>query len=81
MISIPALFTPPPPVLGIETASSNAVRLIWPVDDDRPFTLETGANLSNGSRSLQSSPPVVIGASNMVTNAVAGPARYYRLGI
>jgi hypothetical protein len=79
--SIAAPFTSPPPILTIQTVTSNAVRLLWPVDDDRPFALESSTNLNGSSWIVGSSSLFVMGTNNVVTNSAVGPGMYYRLYI
>lgn len=72
------LVTPPPPLLTIEPAATNAVRLIWPTNDP-PFSLQTATNLPATNWLAALPLPTVIGTNNIVTNTVAGTNRFYRL--
>jgi len=72
------LVTPPQPVLTIERAGTNAVRLSWQTNDP-PFSLQTSANLSSDSWSPTLPLPTVIGSNNVVTNTVGNNAQFYRL--
>lgn len=72
--------TPPPPVLSIERASSNMVRLLWATNDP-PFSLQTCSNLLSNDWSAASPAPIVVGATNVVTNSVVSPAQFYRLAV
>ena len=77
--SIPAPFTPPPPVLSIQRATTNTVRLLWPVDDDRPFNLQSNTNLSTTNWTTAAPAPVISGGNLVVTNPISGTQRFYRL--
>lgn len=72
------LVTPPPPLLTIERASTNAVRLIWPTNDP-PFSLQTTTNLAATNWLAATPLPTIVGANNTVTDTVAGTNRFYRL--
>jgi fibronectin-binding autotransporter adhesin len=72
------LVTPPQPILTIERAGTNAVRLSWQTNDP-PFSLQTSTNLSSNSWSPTLPPPTVIGSNNVVTNTVGNRAQFYRL--
>lgn len=72
------LVTPPPPVLTIAQTSPNSVILRWPTNDP-PFRLVSATNLlaTNWTQTLPL--PSVVGANNMVTNALNSTANFYRL--
>jgi fibronectin-binding autotransporter adhesin len=72
------LVTPPPPVLTIEDAGNNAVRLLWPTNDP-PFSLQTATNLPATNWLAALPLPTVVGTNHIVTNAVAGTNQFYRL--
>jgi hypothetical protein len=74
-----APYTPPPPTLAIQPVSSSLVRLLWPVNDDQPFLLQSAASPNSLSWAPVSATPAVSGANNVVTNAISGPQRFFRL--
>ena len=43
---LPAPYTPPPPTLNIQLVRSGIVQLLWPIDDDHPFLLQSTTNLN-----------------------------------
>lgn len=77
--SVPASYIAPPPALSIQTVSSGAVRLLWPIDDDRPFTLQSTTNPLVTNWTVLLSSPATSGTNNVVTNTVTGTSRFYRL--
>lgn len=72
------LVTPPPPVLTIEHAGTNAICLRWPTNDP-PFSLQTATYLPATNWLAATPLPTVVGTNNHVTNTVAGEPRFYRL--
>jgi fibronectin-binding autotransporter adhesin len=70
--------TPPPPVLRIEQAGANDLRLLWPTNDP-PFSLLTATNLPSPNWIAALPSPVVIGTNNVLTNTIDATNRYYRL--
>ena len=76
---LPSTFSPPPPALAIQVASPNAVRLLWPAEDDRTFTLQSNTNLATTNWETVSPLPVILGSNNVVTNSTIGTQRFYRL--
>jgi hypothetical protein len=77
-VALQGLDTPPPPVLTIERLSANSARLLWPINDP-PFGLQTATNLTVATWTNALPLPVVLGTNNIVTNAVTGITRFYRL--
>ena len=75
--SVMAPYNPPPPSLILQRPSPGFVRLLWPIDDDRPFHLQSAANLTNWTP--VSAPPFKAGLNNIVTNAINGTHQFYRL--
>ena len=65
---------PPSPRLNIQRSANTNVVLSW-ATNFTGFTLEANTNLNTNVWSA----PVVSGTSNVVTNAVSGSARFYRL--
>src|SRR5262249_4361901 len=45
--SVPAPFVPPGPSLSIQLISPGFVELLWPIDDDRPFMLQSAGALNS----------------------------------
>ena len=76
---VPATYTPPPPVLAIQRASTNAIRLLWSAEDDRMFTLQSNTNLTTTNWATASPPPALFGWNYAVTNAISGVQKFYRL--
>ncbi len=72
------LVTPPPPVLKIERATTNSVRLTWATNDP-PFSLQSNTNLT-GSNWIAATPlPTLSSTNHIVTNTITGNAKFYRL--
>lgn len=71
------LALPVPPQLAIVRSGANAV-LSWPMNAFG-FTLESNTNLNANIWNVVSPAPAVSGTNNVVTNAITGPARFYRL--
>jgi hypothetical protein len=72
------LYASPLPVLAIIRSGANVV-LTWPTND-AGFTLESTTNLATSavwSTNLRS--PVVVNTNNVVTNAISGTRKFYRL--
>ena len=76
---VPATYTPPPPLLTIQRASSSTVRLLWPAEDDRTFTLQSNTNLTTTNWVSVSPSPAILGWNNVATNPISGAQKYYRL--
>jgi autotransporter-associated beta strand protein len=76
---VPSPFTPPPPTLAIQRASAGNLRLLWPAEDDRTFTLQSNTNLTTTNWVTVSPASVILGWDNAVTNAISGAQKYYRL--
>ena len=76
---VPASFIPPPPVLTIQSASAGAVRLLWPAEDDRTFSLQSHTNLTTTNWTTVSPSPAILGWNHAVTNPISGAQKYYRL--
>ena len=70
--------TLPPPHLTIIQSSANLI-LTWPTNATG-FALQSTTNLGpSAAWSTNSSTPVVINGQNVVTNAISGAQRFYRL--
>lgn len=72
------LVAPPPPVLMIEKITPGFVRLRWPTNDPA-FRLIAGTNLATTNWTQVLPLPVTNGTNLVVTNAILGPQRFYRL--
>jgi autotransporter-associated beta strand protein len=70
--------TPPRPVLSVEPAGLNTVRLLWPASFTN-YALQFTTNLSGADWSPVLSLPFVFGSDNVVTNATDTPTAFYRL--
>jgi hypothetical protein len=77
-VALQGLDTPPPPILVIEKIPPAPVRLVWPTNDP-PFNLWFITNVVETNWAQVILPPLVVGATNVVTNAVSGTQQYYRL--
>jgi T5SS/PEP-CTERM-associated repeat protein len=77
--SLPAPYIPPRPVLSIQRVLPVMVRLSWPADDERPFTLQYSTNLSRTNWAPSLSTQAVVGTNYVVTETRSGVARFYRL--
>jgi autotransporter-associated beta strand protein len=66
------------PVLLIDHAGANAVRLLWPTNPPG-FNLEFNTNLATTNWLPEPTPPSVIGTSNVVTNTAGLSQKFYRL--
>jgi autotransporter-associated beta strand protein len=66
------------PILSILPLGNTNVVLSWPTNVTG-FTLEANTNLNTSIWAVVSPPPVVSGTNNVVTNAVSGTQKYYRL--
>ncbi|HEX4262948.1 MAG TPA: LamG-like jellyroll fold domain-containing protein [Verrucomicrobiae bacterium] len=75
---LPSVYFAPPPALLIEGASTSAVRLVWPAEDDRTFKLQSNSNLMDSWVTVLPQ-PTILGGNNVVTNAINGRQRFYRL--
>jgi hypothetical protein len=72
------LITPPPPTLTIERISPASVRLLWPTNDPA-FRLQFHTNLVTTHWISAAPQPTLIGTNHVVTNAISGAEKYYRL--
>jgi uncharacterized repeat protein (TIGR03803 family) len=70
--------TMPPPLLSIQPIENTNVVLSWAASFTG-FTLEASTNLASNVWSVVSPAPSVSGTNNVVTNAISGAARFYRL--
>ncbi len=68
----------PPPRLNIQRSAPANVVLSW-ATNVTGFTLESNTNLNANVWSVVSPPPAVSGTNHVVTNAISGPARFFRL--
>jgi alpha-L-fucosidase 2 len=68
---------PPAPILSAQP-DNGAVVLSWPADA-MGFSLECVADLSSTNWLPASPSPVVVGGQNVVTNALSGDRKFYRL--
>jgi hypothetical protein len=66
------------PVLTIEKLSSVSARLSWPANETG-FTLWSNTNLVTTNWTTASPPGSVFGTNNVVTNAMTGTQKFYRL--
>ncbi|HHY86255.1 MAG TPA: PQQ-dependent sugar dehydrogenase [Verrucomicrobia bacterium] len=69
---------PPAPLLGIELDANADVVLSWGTNFTG-FTLEASTNLAGGLWEAVLQAPDIVGTNHVVTNAVSGSERYYRL--
>jgi hypothetical protein len=69
---------PPPPLLNIQRSANANVVLSW-ATNFAGFTLEANTNLNANFWSVVSPAPAISGTNNVVTNAVSGSGKYYRL--
>ena len=72
------VFLPLPPQLNIQRSANTDVVLSWATNFPG-FTLEATTNFTAIAWSAATPTPVVIGTNNVVTNAVSGSTRFYRL--
>jgi uncharacterized delta-60 repeat protein len=68
----------PPPFLNIQLIANTNVVLSW-LTNFTGFTLESNTNLTTTNWSVVSPSPSVSDTNYVVTNAISGPARFYRL--
>ena len=66
-----------PPSLSIIRSGTNAL-LEWPTNSTG-YTLEFATNLISGTWSTSLPAPVIVGSNNVVTNAISGTPKYFRL--
>ena len=66
------------PLLNIQRSAITNVVLSW-ATNSTGFTLEANTNLTTNVWSVVTPAPSVSGTNNVVTNAVSGAARFYRL--
>ena len=67
-----------PPLLNIQLSANTNVVLSW-ATNFIGFTLESNTNLNTTVWSVVTPAPAVSGTNNVVTNAVSGSTRFYRL--
>ena len=70
--------SPAPPTLSIQTLPPDKVRLLWPTNQPG-FNLQSHTNLATTNWVAATPPPTVLGMNNVVTNAITGSAKFYRL--
>ena len=68
----------PQPLLNIQRSANMNVVLSWPTNSTG-FTLEANTNLNTTVWSVVAPGPAISGPNNVVTNAVSGSTRFYRL--
>ncbi len=78
MESVRDAFIVPQPLLKIQRSASTNVMLSW-ATNFTGFTLEANTNLNTNIWSAVSPAPSVSGTNNVVTNAISGSTRFYRL--
>jgi len=78
IIASVATVSAPRPVLTIQSLPPASVLLVWPTNDP-PFSLQVNTDLTTTNWGNASPLPAVIGTNNIVTNAISGPASFYRL--
>ncbi|MEO7297470.1 MAG: delta-60 repeat domain-containing protein [Verrucomicrobiota bacterium] len=66
------------PLLNIQRSANTNVVLSW-ATNFAGFTLESKTNLNTNVWSVVTNAPAVSGTNNVVTNAIGGSARFYRL--
>ncbi len=66
------------PLLNIQRSANTNVVLSW-ATNFTGFTLESNTNLNTNVWSVVSPAPTVSGTNNVVTNAIGGSTRFYRL--
>jgi uncharacterized delta-60 repeat protein len=76
--SVRNAFLNPLPTLNIQRGANTDVVLSW-ATNFAGFTLEANANLNTNVWSVVSPASAVSGTNNVVTNAVSGSTRFYRL--
>ena len=76
--SVRNAFLTPQPLLNIQPIGNSNVVLSWPTNFTG-FTLEASTNLATNVWSTVSPAPSVSGTNNVVTNAISGSRRFYRL--
>lgn len=69
----------PQPTLKIQLISPGMIRLLWPVDDEHPFLLQSTANINLPNWTPLSNSPAILNSNNVVTNAISGSRQYFRL--
>ncbi len=73
-----AFLPTPTPILTIQRSANTNVVLSW-ATNFTGFALESNTNLNTNVWSVVTNTPAVSGTNNVVTNAVGGTARFYRL--
>jgi T5SS/PEP-CTERM-associated repeat protein len=76
---VAAPYAPPPPVLSIQRISPVSIRLAWPADDERPFTLQYSTNLSSMNWAPVITAPVLTGTDFVFTDSPTNAVTFYRL--
>jgi hypothetical protein len=76
--SVRNVFLAQPPLLNIQRSANTNVVLSW-ATTFTGFTLEFSTNLNTNVWSVVSPAPAVSGTNNVVTNAISGSTRFYRL--
>ena len=71
-------FLPPPPLLNIQRSENMNVVLSWGTNFTG-FTLESNANFNPNGWGTVTPAPSVSGTNYVVTNAISGSTRFYRL--
>jgi hypothetical protein len=71
------LYASPVPVLAIIRSGGNVV-LTWPTNA-AGFTLQSTTNLASSVWSTNLPSPVVVNTNKVVTNAISGTQKFYRL--
>jgi fibronectin-binding autotransporter adhesin len=72
------LVTPPKPILTIERVPPASVRLLWTTNDPA-YLLQFNTNLASSNWVPAGPAPVILGTNYVVTNAIVGATRFYRL--
>ncbi|HEY5232924.1 MAG TPA: leucine-rich repeat domain-containing protein [Verrucomicrobiae bacterium] len=77
------MLLPPPPTLSIIPSGANVI-LTWPTNvagfDYSGFTVQSTTNLADtNSWTALTNLPVIVGSQSQVTDAISGPAKFYRL--
>jgi hypothetical protein len=80
---VPAVMLLPPPTLAITPSGANVI-LTWPTNvagfDYSGFTVQSTTNLADSnSWTTLTNLPVTVGSQSQVTDAISGPAKFYRL--
>jgi hypothetical protein len=66
------------PAIVVQASGTNLL-LSWPLSAPG-YTLQSTTNLAdNNSWTTLTNAPVIVGSQNQVTDAISGPAKFYRL--